>query len=311
MSKSSGTLTNGVAVAAAVAGLFASVPSMAQSGSPLTSDRMVVRSLDLCWDVVDGGNAGAAASAQGMTLMPGARFPYYFRDVDGKVVTVSVSLSPNAAGEPEPACRITVLKPNLNTAWTPRTALLTDPAGLVDRIVTTMTGSNRPYQVVMRRQAHPGRRGHLRTLLRQTDGPWVKLLYVEEGPQAIEVLWAQGSARAMNAPGLTDLGTDPGGRVAAQAFVNDRWEIAFCELNPHVCETPAQARARQRAEAGRSGGSSSSSSGAQASTAPSTWTLPFSGIGSSGSGDNRTQSQRQRDDSWWRNYHSTGRGRFD
>ena len=273
---------------------------------------MIVRSLDLCWDVVDGANASASAASQGLTLMPGARYPYFFRDVDGKVVTVSVSLEPNAAGEAEPACRITVMKPNLNTAWTPRTALLADPEALIQRIVTTMTGSQSPYQLVMRRQAHPGRRGHVRTLLRRVEANQVKLLYVEEGPQAIEVLWAAGSHRAMNDPRITDMGTDPSGRVAAQAFVNDRWEIAFCELNPRTCETPAQAQARQRAESGRvRSGQSSSSAGSQTSTSSSNWTLPFSGIGSGGAGDNRTQTQRQRDDSWWRNYHSTGRGRFD
>ena len=276
----------------------------AQSGEAMTPDRYVMRSLEMCWEVVDGANAEVSARSRGFYRMPGTSAPYFFRDVGGRVVTVSVSLEPNAAGQAEPACRVTVLKPNLDTPWTPRGSLLDNASGLVDRLVSVMSGAPTNYQVVTRRQAHPRRAGHLRTLLQRRRGDTLALFYFEEGPQAIEILWAEGAVSALSDPSIPDFGTDPAGRRGAQAFVNDRWEMAFCELNPHTCETPAQRAAN--------------AASAAAARPSSDWVLPFSGIGQSAArarqdhlNDPRTHAQRLRDQGWWDNYRRSGRGGYD
>lgn len=285
------------AAALALLLLGGAAEAQAQSGASMTPERLAFNALNACWNANQHDDPDTHARAEGFSRMPGATMPYYYRPVGGVVATLSISLEPNDRGEPEPACRVTFLKPNLDTPWTPRGPIM-DSAAVVERMVSTTTSWASPYRLVTRRQSHPTRVGRTRTLLRRQDAQWSYILYVEEGPEAVEILWAGGSARVINDPGLPDFGTEPAGRQAAQAFVNDRWQIAFCELNPHACETPAQAAARQRA---------------QNSPAPAArnLALPFSGIGAGGSGDNRSNAQRLRDESWWRNYHNTGRGRFD
>lgn len=285
------------AAALALLSLGLATGAQAQSGALMTPERLAFNALDACWEANKHTDPDRYAQAAGFTRMPGANFPYYYRPVGRVVAILSIGLDPNDRGEPEPACRITFLKPNLDTPWTPRGPIM-DAASVVERMVSTTTSWASPYRLVSRRQPHPTRIGRSRTLLRREDGQWAYVLYVEEGPEAIEILWAGGSPRVINDPGLPDFGTEPAGRQAAQAFVNDRWQIAFCELNPHTCETPAQSAARARAQT-----APPQSSG--------NWSLPFSGIGSTASGDNRSAEQRARDESWWRNYHNTGRGRFD
>jgi hypothetical protein len=114
------------------------------------------------------------------------------------------------------------------------------------------------------------------------------MIYIEEGAKDYEFLYAHGSRAVIENPRTADMGTDPGGRTPIQAFINDRWEIAFCDLNPHACLTPEQQQQRDRAAATQANRSTN-------------WTLPFSGIGST-SGDNRSNEQRLKDKAWWENY---------
>lgn len=262
--------------------------SAAAQGAGETAESVVLTAFNVCWEGEDGADVFALARQSGFSQMPGARTPYFYRDVSGRVVTLSASYSPNSRGQPEPACRITVMKPQLDTPWTPQFDLLPNIDGLIEVIVEGAQSFTPSYRIVTLRQPHPVRRGRTRTLLKAYEGSRGRMIYIEEGRAAYEFLYVNGHISVIDDPTIPDFGTDPTGRAASQAFVDDRWAMAFCELNPHVCAEPERVASSDYED----------------------WTLPFSGIGSSGGG-NQSAAQRSRDESWWRNYHETGRGRFD
>lgn len=275
---------------AALAGMLilAASPGTVAAQSGETAESVVLTAFNVCWQGEDGADVFALANRSGFTQMPGTQAPYFYRDVSGRVVTLSASYSPNSRGQAEPACRITVMKPQLDTPWTPQFAILPNIDGLMEVILEGAQSFTPAYRVIALRQPHPVRRERTRTLLKAYEGSRGRMIYVEEGRTAYEFLYVNGHISVIDDPSIPDFGTDPAGRAASQAFVDDRWAMAFCELNPHVCAEPERVTTSDYQD----------------------WTLPFSGIGSSGSG-NQSAAQRSRDESWWRNYHETGRGRYD
>jgi hypothetical protein len=276
---------------ALVFGLVTALASTAAAqDQTTTAESAVLEALNACWHGEDGSDVRQEARRIDYTLMPGARGNYFYRALGDRVVTFSADYGPDAQGRPEPACRVTVLVPQLDTPWSRRLPILSNPDLLLDVMIDGAERMTPPYRVVSRRAPHPSRPGARRTLLKAYEGDRGRMIYIEESPDAFEVLYVHAVRSTIDDPSIPDIGTDPVGRVGAQAFVDDRWTIAFCELNPHACSEPESARA--------------------SSSVTQNWTLPFSGIGSSG-GDNRSAQQRSRDESWWRNYHETGRGRYD
>lgn len=277
-------------LAALVGGVILSALPMsaAAQGARETAESVVLTALNVCWEGEGGADVFALAHRSGFSQMPGTLAPYFYRDVAGRVVTLSASYSPNSRGQPEPACRITVMKPQLDTPWTPQFVLLPNIDGLIEVIVEGAQSFTPAYRVIVLRQPHPVRTGRTRTLLKAYEGSRGRMIYVEESREAYEFLYVNGHISVIDDPSIPDFGTDPTGRAASQAFVDDRWAMAFCELNPHVCAEPEQVSTSDYED----------------------WTLPFSGIGATGGG-NRSAAQRSRDEAWWRNYHETGRGRFD
>lgn len=275
---------------AALAGMLilAASPGTVTAQSGETAESVVLTAFNVCWQGEDGADVFALARQSGFSLMPGTRTAYFYRDISGRVVTLSADYSPNSRGQAEPACRITVMKPQLDTPWTPQFAILPNIDGLMEVILEGAQSFTPAYRVIALRQPHPVRRGRTRTLLKAYEGSRGRMIYVEEGRTAYEFLYVNGHISVIDDPSIPDFGTDPAGRAASQAFVDDRWAMAFCELNPHVCAEPERVTTSDYQD----------------------WTLPFSGIGSSGGG-NQSAAQRSRDESWWRNYHETGRGRYD
>lgn len=275
---------------AALAGMLilAASPGTVAAQPGETAESVVLTAFNVCWQGEEGADVFALARQSGFSLMPGARTAYFYRDVSGRVVTLSADYSPNSRGQPEPACRITVMKPQLDTPWTPQFAILPNIDGLMEVILEGAQSFTPAYRVIALRQPHPVRRGRTRTLLKAYDGSRGRMIYVEEGRAAYEFLYVNGHISVIDDPSIPDFGTDPAGRAASQAFVDDRWTMAFCELNPHVCAEPERVTSSDYQD----------------------WTLPFSGIGSGGGG-NQSAAQRSRDEAWWRNYHETGRGRYD
>lgn len=265
-------------LATLASGLLAAAPAQAQSLG--AAERAVLSGFNICWDAEAGGNLAQLAAAKGFTRMQRARGPLFYRDVGGSVVFVTADFGAGADGRPEPACRITALKPQVNSSYAPRQAILPGAGALRSEIARLAT-QNMGYRLASQ--------GGGRTLLLADRGPRGKMIYVEETPGYHEYLYVEAARNVINDPRTRQIGLDPAGRAPLQAFVTDRWQIAFCNLNPHACQTPGQARAAAPA------------------SVPNT-TLPFSGIGGR-SGDNRTQQQRNYDSNWWQNHHRCGRGK--
>lgn len=267
--------------------LAAAAPAAAQLGEP---ERAVLTALNICWEAEEGADLGQVARSYGFYRVPQARAPMQMTEAGASVVFLSADFGAGADGDPEPACRITVLKPNLDTAWTPPGPPLPAGSALVERIISASAGFGRGYQVLQRAASHPRRPGRTGTLLRSDEGRRARLIYIEQGPADYEFLYVAAAREVADAPATRDIGTDPSLRTVLQAFVNDRWEIAFCELNPHACRTPEQLRAEREAASQDRG-----------------WSLPSLVL--PGSRDDPRAHQRQLQDSaWWDNYHRCGRG---
>ncbi|HRK64154.1 MAG TPA: hypothetical protein PLN53_07135 [Terricaulis sp.] len=273
-------------VLAAIVALVTATPAFGQH-SP---EQLVRGAFFSCWQAEEGANFQHLVFANGFARVPQAQGDLYFRDARGVVIFLSASFSPGADGQPEPACRVTAMQPQLDTPWTPGGAPL--PGSFVEVIARETQAMG--YSLRALRQPHPRRAGRLRTILVFDGGARGRMIYIEEGPQDVEFLYFHASRAVFNDPATPDIGTSPAVRTPLQAFVNDRWTIAFCDLNPHACITrEEQARIDARAAEARR---------------QEAWTLPFSGIGAS-SGDNRSGEQRSRDSAWWDNYHRCGSGR--
>ncbi len=278
-------------LAAAFAVTALAAPAFAQRHTP---EQVVLGAFNICWEAEEGGDLHRLAWEAGFDPAPQATRPLYYRDVGGAVIFLAADFGPGADGQPEPACRITALKPQLDTPWTPGGSPLQGGRALVDRMIANAPSLGGGYRVVAERQPHPAHRDRVRTVLISEQGARSRMIYIEEGARDYEFLYVHGARAVVHDPATPNIGVDPSGRAPMQAFVNDRWTIAFCDLNPHACVTREQ-QAQIDARAARA-------------RAEAPWTLPFSGIGASG-GDNRSNAQRQRDSAWWDNYHRCGAGR--
>jgi hypothetical protein len=280
--------------AAALAAAASAPPASAQSYG--MQERVVLGTFNICWNAERGDDLGKLTYESGFDGVPQTIRPLYYRDVSGTVIFLSADFGPGVDGQPEPACRITALKPQVGAQWTPRGAILPEFNALLDRLIAGAATMESGYRVVYRSQPNPRRPGTRHTLLRMDEGNRARLIYIEEAPTHYEFLYVRGSRKVVFDPATLEIGTLPAGRAGMQAFVSDRYEIAFCDLNPHACETPEQRRRREQ-------------QARTASQARPPIAIPFSGIGSSGSGDNRSNQQRLNDKAWWENYHRCGRGK--
>ncbi len=264
-------------------------PAMAHS-----PDAMVLTGFNLCWDGEKGANLKAEAERVGFTHDGYSDALSFYADAEGAVVFLVADYGAGADGRPEPACRITVLRPQIDTPYLRKAAILADASGLLNQIAAFHSGLPDPYRILMFRKPHASRLGRTATLLRWSGGDRAKIVYVEEGPTYVDFLYAHGSAAAIDAPGLPESATSPLRRVGLQAFVNDRWTSAFCDLNPNACAAPQQPQPPK----------SSTSWNFE------NWVLPFSGIGAAAArGDNRSHEQRLRDRQWWTDYNYRTCGR--
>ena len=259
-------------------------------------ERVVLGSFNMCWEGEDGGDLSGALRENGFAMAPQATTPLYFRQESGTTILFASYYGLNSAGDREAICRITALKPQVDSQWTPRAPIFPEFSELLDRIVQTSANMLGGYRSVAIRQAIPRRPGHARTLLRLDEGLRARVIYIEEGPTYYEFVYRNATRAVIDNPSGLDEIIQPPARAAMQAFVDDGWEIAFCNLNPHNCLTQEQQR-QQEAMAAR----------AAQNREP--IPIPFSGIGSIRSGDNRTHEQRLNDKIWWQNYHRCGSGK--
>lgn len=259
-------------------------------------ERIVLGSFNMCWQAEDGANLEQALRENGFTMAPQATTPLYFRQESGTTVLFASYFGEDSDGGRISSCRITALKPQIDSRWTPTAPIFSEFSSLLDRIVQGAANMGSGYRHVAARQPIAQRPGHARTLLRLDEGSRARMIYIEEGPTYYEFVYFNSTRAVVDDPGTLDAVIQPAARAAMQAFVDDGWEVAFCNLNPQNCLTPEQQRQQEAMAAN-----------AARNRAP--ISIPFSGIGSTRSGDNRTNEQRLRDKSWWENYHRCGSGR--
>lgn len=259
-------------------------------------ERLVLGSFNMCWEAEDGADLSRALRENGFAMAPQARTPLYFRQESGTTILFASFFGRDGSGGRESACRITALKPQVNSPWTPKSAIFPEFSALLDRLVQGAATMGGGYKPVALRQPIARRPGHARTLLRLDEGTRARMIYVEEAPTYYEFVYYSAARSIIDDPGTIGDVVQPPARAAMQAFVDDGWEIAFCNLNPHHCLTKEQQRQQQEMAA-------------RAARNREPIPIPFSGIGSIRSGDNRSNEQRLKDKAWWENYHRCGSGK--
>lgn len=266
---------------------LAATPARAALGE---KERAVLSAFNICWDIEAGKDMAALLSANGFQRAPQATNHVYFREVQGTTIMTILYFGKDSAGEHEAACRVTALKPQVQSPWTPQHPILPGFETLLDRIVGASAAMGPGYRPEYMREPHPNRPGVRRSRLFRDDGKHGRFLYVEESATHFDFAYYHAARAILKQRDVMEQVTRADSLQAMQLFVDDGWTVRFCNLNPQNCETEAQraARAAQSAQAGRSSSSA----------------LPFSGIGAIRSGDNRTNEQRLRDRAWWSDYHS-------
>lgn len=98
-------------------------------------ERLVLGAFNMCWQAEDGANLNQLLAQNGFVRAPDTRRPIYFRMVGGTTVMFTAYFTRDKAGEKENACRITALKPQLESPWTPRHAIFDDYQGLMGELI--------------------------------------------------------------------------------------------------------------------------------------------------------------------------------
>lgn len=284
-------------IVTACAALTAALPSPAAAQAITLKERIVLGSFNMCWEGEEGKNLTADLRDNGFALAPQATNNLYFRQEGDTTLLFGFWFGKDKLDRSEAFCSVTALKPQIVSPWTPKGAILPAFDQLLDRIIASAANMGPGYRTVQVRQPIPGQPGMRRTLLHATQGTHGRIIFIDEGPTLYEFGYYNAHSSVIKDPAMWKDLVQPSTRNAKQMMVDDKWEIAFCNLNPHNCLTKEQQRQQEMAAAqARQQGSRNTA-------------LPFSGIGSIRSGDNRTNQQRLNDKAWWENYHRCGRGK--
>lgn len=281
--------------AAAAALAFALTPAASAQALPM-KERIVLGSFNMCWEGEEGRNLTPMLRENGFAPAPQATNNLHFRQEGDTTLMFNFVYTKDKLGRPEVYCSVIALKPQLVTPWTPKGAILPAFDQLLDRMIAGMANMGPGYRPAQLRQPIADQPGSRRSVLRANEGTRARILYIDEGPGYYEFGYYNADRSIIDNPKVMNELVNPSARAAMQMFVDDGWEIAFCNLNPHNCLTKEQQRQQEIAAA-------------QARQRREPIPIPFSGIGSTRSGDNRTNEQRLRDKAWWENYHRCGSGK--
>lgn len=281
----------------AAAALMAWLPTSASAQAITLKERIVLGSFNMCWEGEEGKNLTADLRNNGFALAPQATSNLYFRQEGDTTLLFGFYFGQDKLGRSEAFCSVTALKPQIVSPWTPKGPILPAFDQLLDRMLGSAANMGPGYRAVQMRQPIPGQPGMRRTLLHANVGTHGRIIFIDEGPTLYEFGYYNAHSSIIKDPGMWKDLVQPSTRNAKQMMVDDKWEIAFCNLNPHNCLTKEQQRQQELAAA-------QAQQRGNRNTA-----LPFSGIGSTRSGDNRSHEQRLRDKAWWENYHRCGSGK--
>lgn len=281
------------ALALAATLLASATPAYAQV---LTlKEKLVLGSFNMCWEGEEQGNLAMRLRENGFNLAPNSE-TLYMRQEQGTTILFMAYYGKDPEGGPETMCRITALKPQIVSPWTPKNPIFDDFFGLLERIVDGAATMASGYRVTAMREMEPSNREVYRTKLYLDERVRGRLIHIEEAPTYYEFVYINSLRSRIASPATLSEIIRPDARAAMQMMVDDSWEVAFCRLNPQHCLTDEELR--QQAEMA-----------ARASRQREPISIPFSGIGAIRSGDNRSNDQRQRDRAYWENYHRCGSGR--
>ena len=283
-------------ISATCAVLAAALPSSAAAQAITMKERIVLGSFNMCWEGEEGKNLTADLRSNGFALAPQATSNLYFRQEGDTTLLFLFYFGQDKLGRSEAFCSVTALKPQIVSPWTPKGAILPAFDQLLDRMISSAAKMGPGYRTVQVRQPIPGQPGMRRTLLHANDGAHGRIIFIDEGPTLYEFGYYNAHGSIIKDPGMWKDLVQPATRNAKQMMVDDKWEMAFCSLNPHNCLTKEQQRQQEIAASQAARGNRNTA-------------LPFSGIGSIRSGDNRSNEQRLNDKAWWENYHRCGSGK--
>lgn len=284
------------AAVAAACTTFAMTQAKSQEQPLAIKERLVLGSFNMCWEGEDQpGNLPIRLRENGFRLAPFSD-TLHMRTEQNTTILFMAYYGQDANGQPETYCRITALKPQIDSHWTPKAPIFNDFDALLDRIINATGTMGGGYRLTTLRQPTGGTTGPRKTVLHLDERVRGRIIHIEEAPRYYEFVYINAPRATIANPATLDQVIQPEARAAMQLMVDDSWEVAFCNLNPQHCLTEAQRR--QQAEMA-----------ARAANRREPIPLPFSGIGSIRSGDNRTNEQRLRDRAYWENYHRCGSGR--
>ncbi len=214
-------------------------------------ERLVLGAFNMCWQAEDGANLNQLLAQNGFARAPEARRPIYFRMVGGTTVMFTAYFTRDTAGEKENACRITALKPQLESPWTPRHAIFDEYQGLLDQLIGGAQKMGSGYRLLARRAPVPGRPGHLRTLLRLDEGSRARIIQVEEGPTFYEFIYFHAARGLADDPAnLARIG-DPRTRAQLQWMVDDSWKSRSAISTRTIAAHPNSAASRPKPKPAR------------------------------------------------------------
>ena len=285
---------NGGAIIACAALMVSPFPAAAQEIT--MKERIVLGGFNMCWEGEEGKNLNTDLSDNGFTLAPQATYNLYFRQEGDTTLLFGFYFGADKLGRSETFCAVTALKPQIVSPWTPKGASLPAFDQLLDRIIASSAQLGSSYRAIQVRQPVPDQPGLRRTILHATADTHGRIIFIDESPTLYEFGYYNAHSSIIKDPGLWKDLVQPSTRNAKQMMVDDKWEMAFCSLNPHNCLTKEQQRQQEIAAAQAAQGNRNTA-------------LPFSGIGGIRSGDNRSNEQRLRDKAWWENYHRCGSGK--
>jgi len=277
----------------AAAWLGSAAPAYAQALS--IKEKLVLGSFNMCWEGEEQGNLATRLKENGFRLAPNSE-TLYMRQEQNTTILFTAFYGKDPEGGPETMCRITALKPQIVSPWTPKSPIFDDFSGLLERIVDGAATMGSGYRTTAMREIEPGSRDLRRTKLYLDERVRGRLIHIEEASTYYEFVYINSLRSRIASPTTLSEIIRPDARAAMQLMVDDSWEVAFCRLNPQNCLTEEQRR--QQAEMA-----------ARASQRREPIPIPFSGIGAIRSGDNRSNEQRQRDRAFWDNFHRCGSGR--
>ena len=211
---------------------LATAPALAQPAPD--TDRLVVRSLNICLAGADGADVTGAAQAQGYSQTD---HTFWRRIQDRWTFFRAWPVETGRAGVPGFTCTMSVKRP-IAESDDPRFVsgpVLGNADYVLERLTSGPASFRDPFHVTYLRQPHPDRPGHRRSHLARVQGPRVEVLYLEEGVHSFELVYFRGPKGEVGSQQLIDAVTDPALDLAVHQQISREAKEDFCARSATAC----------------------------------------------------------------------------